>query len=63
MPLPNTGSHDPLLEELLIDNDQFNFNQPQPSRAGLTAQNTTASSGSHGGDRVNRVAYITLYKL
>jgi signal recognition particle subunit SRP19 len=69
MPLPNTGSRGPLLEELHIDDDQFNFNQSQSSRAGPAsppprhnAQQNSASSGTQGGDSVNRVTDITPYK-
>jgi len=68
MPLPNTGSRGPLLEELHIDDDQFNFNQSQSSRAGPASpprhntQQDSASSGPHGADSVNRVTDITPYK-
>ncbi|KIM42311.1 hypothetical protein M413DRAFT_444738 [Hebeloma cylindrosporum] len=68
MPLPNTGSRGPLLQELHIDDDQFNFNQSQSSRAGPAspprqgAIQDSASSGTQEGDSVNRVTDITPYK-
>jgi signal recognition particle subunit SRP19 len=66
-PLPNTGSRGPLLEELHIDDDQFDFNQSQSSRAGQASsrhnpQQESISSRADGGDSVNRVTDITPYK-
>ena len=68
MPLPNTGTRGPLLQELHIDEDQFNFGQSQSSRAGPAspprhnAQHDSASSGTQEGESVNRVTDITPYK-
>jgi signal recognition particle subunit SRP19 len=68
VPLPNTGSRGPLLQELHIDDDQFDFNpSSQSSHAGPAPtrpnpQQDSTSARTDGGESVNRVTDTTPYK-